>query len=161
MFDIISLKVCPAINRFESEEDAKSGHPLNQYHVKHPIIDQSLGRNPHPPSKILAVGHCHKIRASRIEFLPITKNLYSLRSILHECGNRGSEKSQRSTAACPVHPVIHLAADTNAGDVEKYSGGWLPVCSHIQIFNPPEVATNRTSMSQLVHRLIGIIRHTQ
>src|SRR4030042_7121514 len=117
MFDILSLEVCSAIDRFEGEENAKARHPLDHNHVKHPIIDEGIGSNPHPAAEILPVGYSHEIATSNIKFLIIAEDADPLWLILHECGNRGPEKSERRTAAGPVPPGVHPPPDTGAGGI--------------------------------------------
>src|SRR4030042_2400669 len=112
MFDILSLKVCSAIDRFEGEENAKARHPLDHNHVKHPIIDEGIGSNPHPAAEILPVGYSDEIATSNIKFLVIAKDADPLRLILHERGDRGPGKSERRTAARPAHPVGPPPRDT-------------------------------------------------
>src|SRR4030067_1926941 len=119
MFDILSLKVCSAIGRFEGEENAKARHPLDHNHVKHPIIDEAVGSNPHPAAEILPVGYSDEIATSNIKFLIIAEDADPLRLILHERGNRGPEKSERRTAAGPGHSGVPPPPATAARPIRE------------------------------------------
>jgi len=112
--NILSPKMPAAENRTQRQENAESGHALYEDCVKKPIVDQSVGGDPHSPPETAAVGHRQKISRPLIKAPPVTFNGDSPRSIFEQHGDSRPEKSQGSAAAQAVYPGHNFSTYSQA-----------------------------------------------